>query len=244
MVVEGCDVCQRELGAGEHPVHEKVQAVADLTGGVRTSGSLTTGYFGAWGSDGRTVVQRNFAEVVTNGACQYLQNGPATKQAHNAITVYLNRLQLRPPHPGHALRGLQRPRQALLGPSRRHRSRRHPFTCQDDPDKGCRRTGMPRRAGHRRDRESGSSRHARRLPTSQPVPAMPPTPQHRPSGRSFDAGRDSTAQPIPMQVEAGTTPDPDERASAPCSESAEIVVECPPFGCGTRPGTVCICCCT
>ena len=42
MVVEGFDVCQRRLEASEHPVNEKVQAVADLTRGDEVAARVAT----------------------------------------------------------------------------------------------------------------------------------------------------------------------------------------------------------
>ncbi|MET9915043.1 G1 family glutamic endopeptidase [Streptomyces sp. NPDC006476] len=51
----------------------KRQTVYYLTGWVRPSGNFTAGYFGARGSDGRTMVQKNFGKIVTEGAYQYLQ---------------------------------------------------------------------------------------------------------------------------------------------------------------------------
>ncbi|MEU5538553.1 G1 family glutamic endopeptidase [Streptomyces sp. NPDC020362] len=65
----------------------KPQTVYHLEGWVRTSGNYTTGYFGARGSNGRTIVQKNFGKVLTNGAYQYLSMA-FNSGTNTSVTLY------------------------------------------------------------------------------------------------------------------------------------------------------------
>ncbi|MFI6006754.1 hypothetical protein ACIA98_41530 [Streptomyces sp. NPDC051366] len=62
----------RNWNAITQKVTVKPQTVYYLEGWVRTSGNYTTGYFGARGTNGRTIVQKNYGKVISNGAHQFL----------------------------------------------------------------------------------------------------------------------------------------------------------------------------
>ncbi|MER6345986.1 G1 family glutamic endopeptidase [Streptomyces sp. NPDC001595] len=77
----------RNWNAITQQVAVKQQTVYYLEGWVRTSGNFTTGYFGARGTNGRTIVQKNYGKVLTNGAYQYLRMA-FNSGTNTSITVY------------------------------------------------------------------------------------------------------------------------------------------------------------
>ncbi|MCT9089653.1 G1 family endopeptidase [Streptomyces sp. ASQP_92] len=62
----------RNWNAVTQKVPVKSQTVYYLDGWVRTSGNFTTGYLGARGTNGATMVQKNYGKVISNGAYQLL----------------------------------------------------------------------------------------------------------------------------------------------------------------------------
>ncbi|MFC0842226.1 hypothetical protein ACFH04_00510 [Streptomyces noboritoensis] len=78
----------RTWNAVRQQVTVKPQTVYYLEGWVRTSGNYTTGYFGARGTNGRTIVQKNYGKVVTNGAYQYLSMA-FNSGTNSSVTLYV-----------------------------------------------------------------------------------------------------------------------------------------------------------
>ncbi|RPF43717.1 peptidase A4-like protein [Streptomyces sp. Ag109_G2-6] len=77
----------RNWNAVTQRVSVKPQTVYYLEGWVRTSGNYTTGYFGARGTNGRTIVQKNYGKVISNGAYQFLRMA-FNSGTNTSVTLY------------------------------------------------------------------------------------------------------------------------------------------------------------
>ncbi|MFF3861355.1 hypothetical protein [Streptomyces sp. NPDC002209] len=77
----------RNWNAVAQKVTVKPQTVYYLEGWVRTSGNYTTGYFGARGTNGRTMVQKNYGKVISNGAYQFLHMA-FNSGTNTSVTLY------------------------------------------------------------------------------------------------------------------------------------------------------------
>ncbi|MFJ3202804.1 hypothetical protein [Streptomyces sp. NPDC086989] len=78
----------RNWNAVTQKVTVKPQTVYYLEGWVRTSGNYTTGYFGARGTNGRTIVQKNYGKVISNGAYQLLHMA-FNSGTNTSVTLYV-----------------------------------------------------------------------------------------------------------------------------------------------------------
>ncbi|WOT40647.1 G1 family glutamic endopeptidase [Streptomyces coeruleorubidus] len=228
----------RKWNAIKQQVTVKRQTVYYLEGWVRTSGNFTTGYFGARGTDGRTIVQKNFGKVVTNGAYQYLQmafnsgnntqvtlyvgyNAPGSDSwvqiddIDLADTPYTNWAgYVVPSSPANAA-----PRTVTAVWTQ------PAFTCQDDPDNhvgvwvGL--DGL----------DTSETESLVQVGTHAACRRDDIYPQHRAFWEVIDAGRDSTEQTIPMEVEAG-----DRISASVVRSSADPTVYILTIDNLTRPG--------
>lgn len=77
----------RNWNAVTQQVTVKPQTMYYLEGWVRTSGNYTTGYFGARGTNGRTIVQKNYGKVISNGAYQFLHMA-FNSGTNTSVTLY------------------------------------------------------------------------------------------------------------------------------------------------------------